>query len=452
MILSNGQMDLHIFIGASIVCLCSAGLANTARYIPAYLSFVIPSLSLFIISTFYYSEAMMYSCAALAILSMASLIYFGKRNEQTYKNQFFLNMNHEKLIKQYAITQKALITEKNKAERADAVKTDFLAIMSHEIRTPMNGLLGTIDLLQETELNEIQRKYISIAQETGKSLHYLLNDILDLIRLDEGSISLNPTNFNIKTATDTIRGTFSPIAIKNNIQLIFNISTNVPEHLYADDYKIRQVINNLISNALKFTSSGKVEIDFSLSGSDIDGDFLVVHVKDTGSGIPISFQKNIFKKFSQLDATKLRKKGGAGLGLAISKGIVELMNGDIGFTSEEGVGSDFWFTCPIIIPDNITHDTNDNNMDFIQNINGNQHKILIVDDSETNRFITREMLNNLNFNLSEVSSGDHAIKKAMDEHFDLILMDISMPEMDGIEAMKKIKALSEAHKNIPIIA
>ncbi len=354
-------------------------------------------------------------------------------------------------LRAHADTERQLQQAKNAADEANRAKSDFLAVMSHEIRTPLNAVMGFAKLLSETRLEESQRGYISTITSEGERLGSLINDILDLTKIEGGQLSLERLPFApAETAHEVLR-LLSARALEKKVDLRFEAQLAGPLLLAGDPLRFRQIILNLVDNAIKFTPGGAVTVFLSWTapeGTDPRGR-LFVRVRDTGIGIPAEKQKSLFQMFMQADSSTTRNYGGTGLGLAICQRLVHLMGGEITVNSEPAKGSEFmfWLSLPIVALPERSEEEIQSDPPFARRL-----RVLIVDDMETNRFLLQVFLRRHGFEPDIAKGGAEAVQLAAANPYDAILMDLQMPEVDGYTAAQLIRAAELPGQHTPIIA
>ena len=364
----------------------------------------------------------------------------------------------ENITAQKELQEKLIIVAENnklakiEAEQANKTKSEFLASMSHELRTPINAMLGMTDLLVEPELSHEQTEYFTVLRSAGEALQGLINNILDLSKIEAGMLSLESAPFKVSDCIQQIMGMMIGQANQKNINITSSLSVDIPDWLLGDSLRVIQILLNLVSNAIKFTEQGSLSLLVelvSVSGSEVMLKFSVI---DTGIGIAPDKLKTIFEKFCQADTSTTRNYGGSGLGLAISQHLAQMMGGNIDVESALGQGSCFYFTCrfttPTVKP-----------VEFMQEINGTDKpirslSILLVDDNKDNRTVMCAYFRKTDHVVATAVNGEEAFAKIKEGNFDLVLLDMEMPVMDGYTAVRLIRQweLETGRSELPVIA
>jgi TMAO reductase system sensor TorS len=340
---------------------------------------------------------------------------------------------------------------KEAAEAANRTKSQFLANMSHEIRTPMNGVLGMIELLLSTELTARQRHYAETVQRSGETLLDVINEILDFSKIEAGRLEIEAVEFDCRQAVSDVVALLSERASRKGLVLMHRTERNVPEAVIGDPSRVKQVLTNLVGNAIKFTERGEVRVSMSLVEREGDACVLRFEVKDTGIGISPDALAHIFDAFSQADGTMRRKYGGTGLGLTIAKQLARVMGGQIGVDSMPGRGSTFWFTVRVPAVRVARAESQAQAADAVPaSFRG---RVLLAEDNPVNRELAVAMLEAVDLDVAVAVDGREAVEAVAQGGIDLVLMDCQMPEMDGFAATRAIRsAESPGGRRVPIVA
>jgi signal transduction histidine kinase/ActR/RegA family two-component response regulator len=375
-------------------------------------------------------------------------------------NQLELRKKVRQLDTELAEKQIALEREeaaKQRANQASLVKSQFLAHMSHEIRTPLHGMSGLIELLQETPLLPEQQSHLEALASSAQNLRAIINDILDLAKIEAGKMSITPERVDLASVVREAFSLYEPTAIEQGLAFVLDLPADLPRYVLADPLRIKQVMLNLLNNAVKFTEAGEIRLVLQVMAQTDKAAHLRLSVRDTGLGITPAQQERVLKEFEQADSSTAKKYGGTGLGMAIVQKLVSLMRGHMGIVSPlvlspevGGPGTEFWIELTLPIAEAMPVASPAVESEPTQAMPSHSRHILVAEDHPVNQTIIRKHLEKLGHTLVIAANGQIAVEQLQAAHFDLVLMDISMPVMDGIAATDHIR--HTLHSNIPIIA
>ncbi|NOX82886.1 MAG: response regulator [Alphaproteobacteria bacterium] len=337
-----------------------------------------------------------------------------------------------------------------RAQEAEAAKAQFLAAMSHELRTPLNGVLGLTEVMQKTSLDDEQTKLMTDIEGSGRSLLSILNDIMDMLNIDADKVEIKSETFALHGLLSHVASAWRLPAEEKGLKLNFAVDEGTPQNLIGDEFRIRQIVTKIVSNAVKYTKTGAIAISASIIVSDDDNTKLQIAVKDTGSGIPDGAAERIFNPFEQAEQGFSRSQDGVGLGLALCQRLAGLMNGAVHYDSELGKGTTFYLTLPIDVAAPAAESAEAGDKTTTVTLAG--RRVLIVEDNIVNRMVAEKLLSSLGVITQSAEHGGVCLEIIKQQTFDAILMDKHMPVMDGVEATAKIRAMAGPVGATPIVA
>lgn len=355
------------------------------------------------------------------------------------------------IIQRLRRTREQLNEALRAAHVANKAKSDFLANMSHEVRTPLNGVIGMTQVLEAGELDDRQRDIVTTISKSGRTLMAIVDDILDLSKIEAGRLDIVPHDDDLTAAIKGTVALFAPKAHEKGLELNLNIDPSTPDWTAFDGVRVRQCVANLVSNAIKFTSAGRIGVNVSVSGPD-DQRIATIVVSDTGVGMSEEEMARLFTSFSQANERTTRMFGGTGLGLAISRRLARMMGGDLTVASQPGEGSVFTLTFQLGVPESAEKSQQADRNQPISSMALVGSRVLVVDDNKINRKVLFLLLQPMGAQIVEAENGKAALEQLSSREFDLVLMDVHMPVMDGRETVRRIRESTEAWRDIPVVA
>lgn len=437
-----GQADLYLVAMVLLIGMPAGAIASIGIWLPAYAAFAASAILPFAAAVYLTNGPGSNITAVGVFVYLFFLAGISRWLQRMMRDNIAGRIEKEDMARDIAAARDA-------AEAASRAKSSFLANMSHEIRTPLNAVIGTSELLLDTTLNDRQRHYAGIIRRASASLLDIINDVLDMSRIEAGRLELHPAAFDPRAIFDEVRHMFQPEADRKKLAFSVVVDAAIPQSLVGDKPRLRQILVNLVGNALKFTEQGSVAITADRAEAAQDACVLRISVADTGIGISEQQQQRLFQPFSQADDSGTRKYGGSGLGLRISLDLVQLMGGNIEVTSSPGAGSVFRLTLRLGVAAAAPVQLQP---DGLPPVPAGAH-VLLVEDNAVNQMVAQAMLDSLGCVVQVAADGMQALAALAAEKFDLVLMDCQMPNMDGFEAVRRLREMEQGSGGrIPVIA
>lgn len=424
----------------------AAAALSFSSHLPVVLAVNVPLLSMTACRFLEMGGPVNNAMALIIMLYLLSTTMLARRNRAVLESAFRNQIRAETQAEEIRAMAEDLRGALEAAEAATVAKSRFLANMSHEMRTPLNGVMGMVQLLQRTELTSRQTEFARIIDSSGTALLDVIDDVLDISRIESGEIRLRDNVFDLDGLIETCRDTVAASASGKGLVLTVDIAADMDRQRVGDRKRIQQILINLLGNAVKFTEKGSVSLDVSERRDNVR-----FEVRDTGPGLTEQQCAKVFERFVQVDDSTARRHGGSGLGLAISRDLVELMSGRIGVESTPGEGSVFWFEIPLDPPVEQNDPASSGFEDEAQ-AKPAGFTVLVVDDIATNRIVAKAMLESQGHDVVLAENGQEALDVLASQPLDLVLMDIQMPVMSGDEAISRIRCSRETYSDIPIFA